>query len=228
MKNHKIILLACCLFITVSVAAQSRFVKDLRKGHDRTLVVYGTSITRLSNGPLWVEQIGEVLNAEYKGHLTVFNRGGSGRNSQWGANNFADSVLSVKPDALIIEFSVNDAVTRFDISPEQSMKNTDYMIRKVREQNPKAEVILLVVSTHPLGKCAEDRPNLQSYIEGYHTLADKYRLQIIDFTPIWNEIIEKKGEKGFRNFLHDGVHSTKRGALEMIAPNVIEALKTGK
>lgn len=228
MKTGKIILLACSLLITVSVAAQTRLVKDLRKGDDRTLVVYGTSITRLGNGLLWVDRIGEELNTEYKGHLTVFNRGGSGRNSQWGANNFADSVLSVKPDALIIEFSVNDAVTRFDISPEQSIKNTDYMIRKVREQNPKAEVILLVVATHPLDKCAEDRPNLQSYIKGYHTLADKYRLQIIDFTPVWNKVIEEKGEKAFRHYLHDGMHSTKLGALEMIAPKVIEALKTGK
>ena len=145
-----------------------------------------------------------------------------------GVREYLKELKELKPDALIIEFSVNDAVTRFDISPEQSIKNTDYMIRKVREQNPKAEVILLVVATHPLDKCAEDRPNLQSYIKGYHTLADKYRLQIIDFTPVWDKVIEEKGEKAFRHYLHDGMHSTKLGALEMIAPKVIEALKTGK
>ncbi len=188
----------------------------------------GPVLPCLGNGPLWVEQIGEVLNAEYKGHLTVFNRGGSGRNSQWGANNFADSVLSVKPDALIIEFSVNDAVTRFDISPEQSMKNTDYMIRKVREQNPQSRshpVGGLYASTGKMRRRSTESAILHrrvSYPGGQIPPADHR------FHPIWNEIIEKKGEKGFRNFLHDGVHSTKRGALEMIAPNVIEALKTGK
>lgn len=228
MKKIGIILAFCSLFTAVSATAQTQLVKDLRKGQDRTLVVYGTSIARLGNGPLWVEKIGEVLNADYKGRVTVLNRGGSGRNSQWGANNFADSVLSVKPDAVIIEFSVNDAVTRFDISPEQSVKNTDYMIRKVREQNPKAEVILLVVSSNPIGKAAESRPDIATYNEGYHALAEKYKLQIVDFTPVWSGIIEKSGEKGMRVYLHDGVHSTKKGALEMIAPRVIEALKTGK
>lgn len=228
MKKFGIFLALCGLLAALPAAAQTQLVKDLRKGHDRTLVVYGTSITRLGNGPLWVEKIGEELNADYKGRLTVLNRGGSGRNSQWGANNFADSVLSAKPDALIIEFSVNDAVTRFDISPEQSVKNTDYMIRKVREQNPKTEVILLVVSSNPVGVAAESRPNLEAYIEGYRTLAKRYKLQMIDFSPVWSGIIERNGEKGMRVYLHDGVHSTKRGALEMLAPKIIEALKTGK
>lgn len=228
MKRIGILLVLSSLFAGISASAQTQLVKALRKGEDRTLVVYGTSITRLGNGPLWVEKIGEELNAEYPGHLTVLNRGGSGRNSQWGADNYADSVLSVKPDALIIEFSVNDAVTRFDISPEQSVKNTDYMIRKLRDQNPKAEIILLIVATHPVGGAAEKRPNLKTYIEGYYTLAKKYRLQVIDFTPVWDEIIAQSGEKGMRVYLHDGVHSTRRGALEKIAPKVIEALKQGK
>lgn len=228
MKKIGILLALCGLLLSLPVAAQTRLVKDLRKGHDRTLVVYGTSIARLGNGPLWVEKIGTELNASCKGRLTVLNRGGSGRNSQWGADNLADSVLSARPDALIIEFSVNDAVTRFDISPEQSVKNTDYMVRKVREQNPKAEIILLVVASNPVGEAAGKRPELRRYIAGYHTLAERHSLQIIDFTPIWADLIARQGEKGMRVFLHDGVHSTRRGALDMIAPKVIEALKTGK
>ncbi|WP_418983199.1 SGNH/GDSL hydrolase family protein [Alistipes sp.] len=227
MKKIAILLLPC-LLLSLAAPAQTRLFKDLRKGHDRTLVVYGTSIARLGNGPLWVERIGEELNAACKGRLTVLNRGGSGRNSQWGADNFADSVLTARPDALIIEFSVNDAVTRFDISPEQSVRNTDYMIRKVREQNPRAEVILLVVSSNPVGEAADKRPDLKSYIAGYHTLAERYGLQVIDFSPVWAELIAREGERGMRVYLHDGVHSTRRGALEMIAPRIVEALETGK
>lgn len=228
MKRIAILLLFGGLLTVLPAAAQTRLYKELRKGHDRTLVVYGTSIARLGNGPLWVERIGEELNAAVKGHLTVLNRGGSGRNSQWGADNFADSVLAAQPDALMIEFSVNDAVTRFDISPEQSVKNTDYMIRKVREQNPQAEVILLVVCSNPVGEAAEKRPDLKRYIAGYRTLADRYGLLVIDFSPLWADLIAREGERGMRVYLHDGVHSTRRGALEMIAPRIVEALRTGK
>ena len=208
--------------------SQHKCVQDVRQRKNRTQVGYDTSRDRLGNGLLWVEKVDTELNKEYDGKLTVDNRGGSGRNSQWGSNNFADSVLTVNPDAVIIEFSVNDAVTRFDISPEQSMKNTDWMIRKVKEQNPKAEVILLAVSSNPVGKEGEKRPELASYIDGYHKLAEQHGLLMIDFSPMWADMIATKGEKEMRRYLHDGVHSTQKGATEKIGPTVIEALKTGK
>lgn len=226
--NFKLLLLSLFTFIAGSLSSQTQLVKDLKAGKERTLIVYGTSITKLGNGPLWVKQVGEELNTKYNNRLTVLNKGGSGRNSEWAANNYADSVLVNKPDAVIIEFSVNDAVTRFDISPEQAVKNTEYLIRKVKEQNSDAEVILLVVSTNPIGEAAEKRPNLAAYIQNYHDLAKKHNLLLIDFAPIWDKMIKEKSIKEMQKYLHDGVHSTKRGALDIIGPTVIKALESGK
>ena len=228
MKALKLSLLLIFTVAVCSVSAQTQLIKDLKSGKDRTLVIYGTSIAKMGNGLLWVNKVKTDLNEKYNNHLTVLNKGGSGRNSEWAANNLNDSVLTFKPDAVIIEFSINDAVTRFDISPEQSVKNTEYLIRKVKEQNPKAEVILMVVATTPIGEAATKRPNLAAYIQNYHDLAKKHKLQLIDFAPIWEKMIKDKGEKEMRRYLHDGVHSSKKGALEMIAPTVIEALEKGK
>jgi alpha-L-rhamnosidase/acyl-CoA thioesterase-1 len=228
MNTVKAIVLTLLLSSTQMAWTQTELVKDLNKGKERTLVVYGTSITRLGNGLLWVQNVGDCLNEKYGHRLTLLNKGGSGRNSQWGANNFQDSVLVHRPDAVIIEFSVNDAVDRFDISPEQSVKNTEYMIRKLKEQNVGVEVILLVVASHPVGEAAGKRPNLPEYIDGYRKMAEKHQLQLIDMSPVWEKMIEEQGVKEMQKYLHDGVHSTKNGALKMIAPTVIKALEEGR
>ncbi|MDR1683210.1 MAG: GDSL-type esterase/lipase family protein [Candidatus Symbiothrix sp.] len=226
MKTFKFITLCFCTIIAGSVTAQSRLVKNLEKGEDQTLVVYGTSITKLGSGPLWVNLVGEKLNEEFDNHLTLYNRGGSGRNSQWATQNFRDSVLSVNPSTVIFEFSVNDAVERFDIEPEQSKKNTQWMIDRLKEID--AEIILLVVASNPLREAATKRPNLEAYINGYRELAEENEIQLIDFSPVWKDILEKQCEKAFMQFLSDGVHPTKRGATEKLAPIVTEALIKGK
>lgn len=217
-----------CLFLLIACTSfsQSQLVKKLSKGEKQTLVVYGTSITKLGSGPLWVSEVGNMLNEKYNNNLTLFNKGGSGRNSQWATQNFNDSVLVNNPNTVIIEFSVNDAVERFDIDPAQSKKNTQWMIDKLKGQN--AEVILLVVSSNPLREAATKRPDLEAYINVYRELAKENKIQLIDFSPVWEKVMKEKGEKSFRNYLSDGVHPTKRGAMEMLAPKVTEALVKGK
>ena len=228
MKTLKLSLLLIFTIIVGGASAQTQLVKDLKKGKDRTLVIYGTSIAKLGNGLLWVKEVGDVLNKKYANHLTVLNKGGSGRNSEWATVNINDSVLVNNPDAVIIEFSVNDAVDRFDISPDQSVKNTQYLIDQIKKQNPKAEVILMVVASNPIGEAKSKRTDLGAYIKKYHELAKSNKLQLINFEPIWDKMIKEKGEKEMRRYLHDGVHSTKKGALEIIAPTVIDSLESGK
>lgn len=99
------------------LSAQSRLVKNLESGNTQTLIVYGTSVSSMRpNGPLWVKKVEEELNKKYDNRLTVLNTGKSGQNSIWALKNLEDSVLLKKPDAVIIEFATNDAVTRFNIS----------------------------------------------------------------------------------------------------------------
>lgn len=211
-----------------SLSAQTQLVKDLKKGEDRTLVIYGTSIAKMGNGPVWVKEISDKMNKKYGNHLKVHNKGGSGRNSQWATMNIQDSVLIYNPDAIIIEFSVNDAVKRFDISPEQSVKNTQYLIDQIKKQNSKAEILLLIVSSNPLGEAKEKREDVALYNQKYREMAKSNKLQLIDFTPVWNKMIKEKGEKEMRRYVHDGIHSTRKGALEIIAPKIIKSLETAK
>lgn len=228
MRTLKISLLLAFICMAGVISAQSQLVKDLKKGKDRTLVVYGTCVARLGGGPIWVQEVSDILNKKYSNHLTVLNRSGSGRSSEWATYNIKDSVLVNKPDIVIIEFAANDPVQRFDISPEQSMKNVQYLIDEIKKANSKTEIMLMIASSNPLGGAKEKRADVNLYNEKYRELAKKNNLMLIDLAPRWNKIVEEKGERGLKHFQPDGVHMSKRGALEIVAPTIVSILEKGK
>ena len=124
MKSKYVFIVVMLLSVSL-LSAQSHLVKNLQSGRTQTLVVYGTSISSMRpNGPLWVKKVEDELNKKYGNRLTVLNTGKSGQNSNWALKNQEDSVLMKRPDAVIIEFATNDAVTRFNISQEDCSRNT--------------------------------------------------------------------------------------------------------
>lgn len=228
MKTFKISLLLAFICMAGIISAQSQLVKDLKKGKDRTLVVYGTCVAKLGGGPIWVQEVSNILNKKYSNHLTVLNRSGSGRSSEWATYNIKDSVLVNNPDIVLIEFAANDPVQRFDISPEQSKKNVQYLIDEVKKANPKAEIMLMIASSNPLGGAKEKRADVSLYNEKYRELAKENKLMLIDLTPSWDKILGEKGEKGLKIFQPDGVHMSRKGAVEIVAPAIVKVLEKEK
>lgn len=224
--KSKWIFVILMLFCHSYLFAQSQLVKNLKSGKTQTLVVYGTSISSMRpNGPLWVKEVEEEFNKKYDNRLTVLNTGKSGQNSVWALKNLADSVLSKKPDTVILEFATNDAVTRFNISLEDCRENTEVLIKRIKEQLPECEILLHSVCGHPLGKNAENRPEMKAYNNVYRTIAKKQKLRYINTAEIFSRIAEEQGVPELRKFAGDGVHPTKKGGLEIIAPNVIRGLE---
>lgn len=204
--------------------AQAGFVKNLQEGKEQTLIVYGTSVSSLGSGRLWVSEVGKDLNIRYGNRLTLYNSGKSGQNSRWALANLRDSVISRRPDAVIIEFATNDAVTRFDISLDECRNNTLRIMNEIWAECPDCEIILHTVCGYPIGKNAENRPEMESYNNVYKKLASEYKCMYIDESAIARKIGKKKGETVLRKFFGDGVHSTKKGAMEIIYPNVMKSL----
>ena len=204
--------------------AQAGFVTKMASGEPQTLVVYGTSISSLGWGPVWVAKLGDELNSRYGDRLTLYNSGKSGQNSRWALTHLQDSVIARKPDAVIIEFATNDAVTRFDISLEECRENTLKLIDTIQEKCPGCEVILHTVCGFPIGKNAVSRPDMEKYNAVYRKIASEKDLMYVDESAIARNIGKKKGETVLRKFFGDGVHSTEKGALEIILPNVLRAL----
>jgi lysophospholipase L1-like esterase len=213
------------LGIAVNSHAQAKFVKNMMAGKPQVLVIYGTSISSMApNGRLWVRKLGAELNTRYKNLLTVYNSGRSGQNSQWALQNLRDSVLNKKPNAVIIEFATNDAVSRFNISLEECRQNTGKLIDQILQNYPDCEIILHTPCGFPLGKNAENRPELDAYNKLYRTVADERGYLYIDESEIFKDLVRSGGESLLRQFAGDGVHPTQRGALEIMFPNVLKGL----
>lgn len=229
--NRKLLIIAAIILCSAfSAAGQAKFVKNLSKGKAQTFVVYGTSVESMGAGRIWVAAVGEELNRKYKGELTLHNSGRSGQNSRWALEHLQDSVIAKSPDAVLIEFATNDAVQRFDISLEECRSNTLELISRIREAFPQCEIILQVTCGNPLGKNLESRPTMMEYNAVYAQIAKEMGLILIDEASVFRELAQTVDDRTFRLYCGDGVHSSKKGAMEIYFPVVMNALagKKGK
>lgn len=187
-------LLACiAVMLIASRGIASPLIDRLEAGEHQTVVVYGTSLTA---GGAWVSQLSSSLNAAYPGQLTWVNAGQSGKASNTGVAHLASAVLAKRPNAVFIEFGMNDAFTAYepneidyDITPAKSKANLNAMIEAILAQNPNAQVILQTMNPSwnaPNGNgSATKRPQLAQYYEGYREVAADRGLLLIDHNAVW-------------------------------------------
>jgi lysophospholipase L1-like esterase len=211
----------------------SMLVTALAAGQPRKVVVYGTSLT--ANGA-WVAQMTSWLSGKYPGLLTVINSGLSGKNSAEGVAQLQAKVLAHQPDAVFIEFAMNDAFLYSDGTPqlsvEQARANLNTMIDAILAQNPQAEIILQTMNTvwnSPSGsnQSATLRPNLAAYYEMYRSVAAARGLMLIDHQPNWAAL--QQGDLAvFQAWVPDGVHPVAQGLGKVVLPLLKWKLTGGK
>lgn len=217
-------LIAVWLFPT-NCFSQTRLVKNLQAGKSQVLVVYGTSLSSFTGGQAWVAAVADTLNKKYGGNLKVYNSGKSAMWSTWGVQHLEDSVISKKPDAVLMEFSMNDAFLNYKTSVELARLNLNYMIDRIKLFNPNCEVILQIMNI-PVNIHAEQRPDLIKYYNMYRQTAQKRNLLLIDHYPHWKAILDK-GKNEYLKLVPDGIHPDVQAAQDIIAPFVIKKLESG-
>jgi acyl-CoA thioesterase-1 len=226
MKLCALKLFFIAFFFSSNIFAQSRLVKNLSNGKHQVLVTYGTSLTALEGGRAWVDLVDKALNKKYNGNLTVFNSAKSAMWSGWGVRNLEDSVINKKPDAVLIEFAMNDAFLNYKTSVELARLNLNYMIDRIKLYNPACEVILQVMNI-PINGHAEARPNILAYYAMYKQIATKRKLLLIDHYPHWKKILDQ-GKDAYLKYVPDGIHPNPESAKTIIAPYILEKLEKGK
>lgn len=212
-----------CNFTGQSVRAQSQLVKNLKAGKEQLVVVYGTSLSSGNNGKSWMQEVTDILNSKYGNHLKYRLAGKGGMWSTWGVQHLEDSVISKNPDAVIIEFGINDAFEKYKTSPLLARLNLEFMIDRIRLQNRDCEVILQVMNM-PVGKSAGFRPNLTAYYDMYRKVAKKKKLRLIDHYPNWQKILNQ-GEGYFLTKVPDGIHPNEESGRKIIAPYIVSCLE---
>lgn len=200
--------------------------KHLQAGTSQTVVVYGTSLSQIAE---WPKALKAYFDKQFPGKVAFINASMSGQQSNWGVSNLEKRVLAKKPDLVLIEFSINDSATKHNISIEKGIANLDTMVKALRRQNPRVEIVLQTmnltwdVSAGPVGKtAASDRPHLADYYESYRKYAREHALPLIDHFQNWLKL-QREDEKQFKQWLPDGTHPIPAASLAVTWP-AIEAL----
>lgn len=214
------------MLFTASASASS-LIDRLKAGQHQTVVVYGTSLTA---GGAWVSQLSSSLNAAYPGQLTWVNSGQSGKASNTGVASLSSAVLAKNPDAVFIEFGMNDAFTAYlpsdvdyDITPAESKANLNAMIDSIMAQNPDAQIILQTMNPSwdaPNGNgSVTKRPQLAQYYEGYREVAADRGLLLVDNNAAWVKL-QQNAPTQFQSYVADGAHPNAPGYAQLVTPAI--------
>lgn len=225
MKKYKILItLFCTLFLSNFSFAQANVAQKLEKLDNPTVVVYGASVAATTSSRIWVDGLFQRLNNKYGNKVTCFNISKSGGNSFWATESFKDSILTRNPDVLIFGFCENDCVERFNFWPWYSGRCAEYMIDKLKAQNPDAIVLMYIMSEFPIGQAAETRPDIAAFNDSYREVAKKRNVLLVDFSKDFKNIYDSEGEKVFRSFQNDGIMPSKKAAYEIIIPKFLRIM----
>ena len=192
---------------------------NLKAGKPQVIVTYGTSLTA---GGAWVAGLDAALTQRFGKASKVVNCGMSGKNSDDGVKQI-QTVLQANPNLVFVEFGMNDAVLRFNISVEDARANLEKIIEKLRAQNPAVEIILMTMNP-PVGKEREGkRPEIEKYYQMYRDTAQKLKLPLIDHYAAWQKLLTDDPKK-FNALVPDGLHPNAEGSTTITLPAVKHAL----
>ena len=199
----------------ISAEQTSVLVSNLKAGKKQTIVAYGTSLTEKG---AWVGELQKKLNELFPGQATVLNKGGQGMYSKWGVDNLEERVIKNKPDAVLIEFAINDVVARFNCSVPQAKENLEFMIKRILEQNPKCEIVLMTTTPGDFG-----RKKVSEYYEMYRAVAKAHGFRLADMYPQWVEL-QKSDRAAYSSFVPDLVHPSEAGCKFVVLPAILKTL----
>ena len=204
-------------------SATPRFITALRAGTPQHVLIYGTS---LSKGGAWVPQLQATFAARFPGLVTLTNSARGGQHSGWGATHVDSAVVALKPDVVFIEFAINDAVTRFDLSLDTIRRNVDTLLDRIAAGLPSSEVILQIMNP-AFGKAEGEsahRRNQDAYQQIYRDAAKRRGLLLVDHSVAWNHLLAAEGEAAVKKLLPDGVHPNVEGWRRIVTPTLHRAL----
>lgn len=205
----------------------TRLFRNLESGEKQTVVAYGTSLT-LSGS--WATATREWFATNYPGQVTFINSSGSGMNSDWGVSNLQTKVLAYKPALVLVEFSFNDAHTKFGLTPAQAWTNLSAIAQGIHEQDTETTVLLQVMNVPwdaPNNPALTSRPRLELFNDNYRQFARADRVPLIDHYPAWTAL-QRTNPALYRKYIPDGAHPTEAASRAVTWPAVRDWLEASR
>ncbi len=200
---------------------KAAFIERLDAGEKQTIITYGTSLTSPYQSG-WVALMAEDLRKKYPGLPLVINAARGAMASAWGVSNLRDRVLQYAPDAVFIEFAINDSYLPYNISIEKCRQNLEQLIDEIIKYRPGCSIILMIMNP-PTGDHLAKRPEYAKYYQVYRDMAKKRGLLLVDCEDSWKKIMESEPEK-FKKLVPDGIHPNGDGSKDVTWPLVEKAI----
>jgi lysophospholipase L1-like esterase len=200
---------------TVASAAAALFLLATALAAPAGALDISTLGTSMTASYRWQPVVQKALERCGLGPVHIGNFGKAGETVAWGINHVGQAVES-KPDILIIEFAVNDALADRRLSVTEAERLTRLLIQRARQESPNTKIYLLITSV-PQGKQLAKRPEMQAHYGLYRKISAEERVGLIDTQPLL-------GPPGQRP-LRDDLHPTNQGYETIMAPAVVAALR---
>lgn len=183
----------------------SNSLNILKSGETLKVVYYGGSVTAGTGSKDAEKKSWRALTDSFLktyGNVNSVNKSVGGTGSYLGISRFEKDVIAENPDLLFIECAINDGYS--GLSSEVSVKDVEYMIRKLNAHNPKADIVICFIT---------DKSNFGKKYSRYvaqKELADYYSIPCIDLGGGLYNYLKGKSNR-FLEFFTDSVHPNDRG-----------------
>jgi acyl-CoA thioesterase-1 len=197
-------LLACGLSAETALAAPLR------------VVAFGTSLTL---GGHWQQPLADRLAASTGCAVQVFTVARAGAPSTWGLSQL-DRVAALRPDAVIVEFAINDAHLRQGLTLGRSVSQMRVILTRLAAATQGGPVVLTITNpVHGIGQTLR-RPRLEAYYNAHAALAWDQGAVLADLRPAWRVHIAN----AVHSALPDGLHPSKKAAQAVLPAPLARAL----
>ncbi|MBN2401226.1 MAG: hypothetical protein JXN64_02390 [Spirochaetes bacterium] len=181
-------------------------IKKMEEGHSVTIAALGDSLTYgwlAEKG--YLDYFKEMILSKYPDcRPDINNRGIPGDTAFGGLNRLEDDVLKLKPDAVFIQFSLNDAFSGY--SPAEFGRNIQEIINRV---NASIDADIIIVTSIYLGYSAEGEI-ADVYYNVLEKIAEKNKIPIAKVHKYWEKNIVDKAHF-IRLVQSDLVHPNEDG-----------------
>ena len=190
----------------------------LNEGSPITIAALGDSLTAgwlVKKG--YLDYLQEMLLKKYpESGLNIINRGVPGDTAQGGRERLERDILSGmdKPDAVFIQFALNDAFTGY--SPSEFRENIQEIIDRINE-NTDAEIILITSVYLGFGFGGDAAKTFYNVLD---SIAEKNKIPIVRVDEYWKKNIVDRDH--FLDFVQsDQLHPNENG-YKLMAEAIME------
>ena len=158
-----------------------RLAARLRAGSAR-IVAFGSSIT---HDGYYLEPLVPALTARFPGaDVDVLARALPGYMSYWAVHR-APGIAALEPDAVIVEFAVNDFCLR---NPEGVARAVEGIVRRLRSTSPAPDILFVYF----MSRLIEALPHQAPVLAAWESVAEHYGVPSIDCSRLAEELVNAR------------------------------------